>query len=134
MKKSVFSIVGALFFSGVMGVPLAWSADMPSIPGANEIYDKATGHSGSKTDDRNGDKKHLVDINSASAKDLGELKGVDEDVAKKIVKNRPYARKDELVSKKIIKQKDYDKIKDQIVASHGTGTLSEAAESGKKKK
>jgi DNA uptake protein ComE-like DNA-binding protein len=127
MKKSALSIVGALFFSGAMGAPLGRAADMPSIPGANGIYDKATGHSESRT----GDKKHLVDINRASAKELGELKGIDEDAAKKIVKNRPYARKDELVSKKVLKEKDYDKIKDEIVAGRG---YSEAADSGKKKK
>ncbi|HEY1372226.1 MAG TPA: helix-hairpin-helix domain-containing protein [Candidatus Binatia bacterium] len=133
MKKSVYAIVGALFFSGVMGASLARAADMPSIPGANEIYDKATGHSGSNTSDKNGNKKHLVDINSASEKELNELPGIEHEDVRKIVKNRPYTRKDELVSKKVLKQKDYDKIKDQIVAS-GSGHISEAAESGKKKK
>jgi DNA uptake protein ComE-like DNA-binding protein len=131
MKKSVYAIVGALFFSGVMGPPLARAADMPSIPGTNELYDKATGHSESRSGDKSGDKKHLVDINSASGKELNELPGIEHEDVRKIVKNRPYARKDELVSKKVLKQKDYDKIKDQIVASHG---YSESADSGKKKK
>jgi DNA uptake protein ComE-like DNA-binding protein len=130
MKKSLYSIMGVLFFSGVLVASLGRSADMPSIPGADSVIDKATGRSESKTDE----KKHLVDINSASEKELAELNGIDHEEAKKIVKNRPYTRKDELVSKKVIKQKDYDKIKDQIVARHGSGTLSEAAESAKKKK
>jgi DNA uptake protein ComE-like DNA-binding protein len=130
MKKSILSIIAVLFFSGLLGVSLGRSADIPSIPGTDSVIDKATGHTESKTDD----KKHLVDINSASEKDLAELKGIDQEQAKKIVKNRPYARKDELVSKKVIKQKDYDKIKDEIVARQGTGTISEAADSSKKKK
>jgi hypothetical protein len=47
------------------------------------------------------------------------LPGVGPATAKKIVENRPYARKDELVDKKIVSPATYDKIKGQIVARSG---------------
>jgi len=61
-------------------------------------------------------KADLIDINSASEKELATLKGIGEVHAKAIVKGRPYKGKDELVQKKIVTQKVYDDIKDQIIA------------------
>ena len=61
-------------------------------------------------------KAELMDINSASEKELATLKGIGEVHAKAIVKGRPYKGKDDLVTKKIITQKVYDDIKDQIIA------------------
>jgi len=58
----------------------------------------------------------LMDINSASEKELDTLPGIGEARAKAIVKNRPYKGKDELVQKKIIPQNVYDGIKDKIIA------------------
>ena len=59
---------------------------------------------------------NLVDINRASAPELMVLKGIGKVRAEDIIKNRPYARKDELVQKKIIPESVYDEIKDRIVA------------------
>jgi competence protein ComEA len=61
-------------------------------------------------------KGELIDINSATAKELDALPGIGEARAKAIIKGRPYKGKDDLVSKKIIPQSTYDGIKDRIIA------------------
>jgi DNA uptake protein ComE-like DNA-binding protein len=58
----------------------------------------------------------LIDLNSASEKELASLKGIGDVRAKAIVKGRPYKGKDDLVAKKIIPKSVYDGIKDQIIA------------------
>lgn len=57
-----------------------------------------------------------IDLNTATPDQLKGLSGIGEAYADKIIKGRPYARKDELVQKKVIPQATYDRIKDKIVA------------------
>jgi len=58
----------------------------------------------------------LMDINSASEKDLATLPGIGEARAKAIVKGRPYKGKNELKDKKIVPDGVYDGIKDKVIA------------------
>jgi competence protein ComEA len=58
----------------------------------------------------------LIDINTASAKELRSLEGVGDVRATAIVNGRPYKGKDELVQKGVIPQAVYDAIKDKIIA------------------
>jgi len=58
----------------------------------------------------------LIDINSASEKDLATLPGIGEARAKAIIKGRPYKGKNELKDKKIVPDNVYDGIKDKVIA------------------
>ena len=63
----------------------------------------------------------LMDINSATAKQLATLDGIGDARSAAIVKGRPYSGKDDLVNKKILTQDVYDKIKDKIIAKQKPG-------------
>ena len=85
--------VGAIFLLAVIGIVV-------SIPlGSGPVLAAA-------------EKADLLDINSATAEQLKALPGIGEACSEKIIKGRPYQRKDELVQKRIIPQAIYDKIND----------------------
>ena len=61
-------------------------------------------------------KKELMDLNSATEKELASLPKIGEAKAKAVVKGRPWGSKDELVAKKVLTQAEYDAIKELIIA------------------
>ena len=123
MKKNLLLALAAVFAS----VSLAFGSPSAVEPAGMKLAQKETApakDSATKSDAGKGDTKKtegaskgaLMDINSASEKELDTLPGIGEARAKAIVKNRPYKGKDELVQKKIIPQSVYDGIKDKIIA------------------
>jgi competence protein ComEA len=59
-----------------------------------------------------------LDINTASPEQLKAFNGIGDAYAKRIIDGRPYTAKTQLVSRGILPQATYNKIKDQIIASH----------------
>lgn len=62
------------------------------------------------------DTTELLDVNTATAEQLKALPGIGEAYTEKIIKGRPYARKDELVQKMILPRATYEGIKYKILA------------------
>ena len=118
MKKNLLLALAATLASA----GLAFASPSAMDPAGMKLAQKETApakEAAGKSDTKKSDgasKGALIDINSASEKELDALPGIGEARAKAIVKNRPYKGKDELVQKKIIPQGVYDGIKDKIIA------------------
>ena len=102
MPRLITALVVAMFALGSLASPLY--AQAGKEPAKTETKQPAPAP-----------KKATLDLNTASEDELKALPGIGEAYSKKIIENRPYARRDELVKKKVIPQATYDKIKDQIM-------------------
>jgi competence protein ComEA len=113
MKKNLLLALAAMLAS----VSLAYASPGTADPAGMKLAQKETAPAkDAATTKSEGTKGALIDINSATEKELDALPGIGEARAKAIIKNRPYKGKDELVQKKIIPQNVYDGIKDKIIA------------------
>jgi DNA uptake protein ComE-like DNA-binding protein len=75
----------------------------------------------------------LIDINTATEKELASLPGIGDARATAIVKNRPYKGKNELKDRKIIPESVYNGIQDKIIARQdGAAAKKDAAPAPKK--
>jgi DNA uptake protein ComE-like DNA-binding protein len=118
MRRWPLSLILVLFAVAVVGAP-AWTAQSaPAPPAKSETKPAPAAPSAApeKKAEQKATKAAPLDLNTASEDDLKALPGIGETYSKKIVENRPYARKDDLVKKKVLSQATYDKIKDQVVA------------------
>jgi DNA uptake protein ComE-like DNA-binding protein len=76
----------------------------------------------------------IVDINTASAKELTKLPGINGALAAKIIEGRPYGSKAQLVSHKILDEATYEGIRVKIAAVQSEKTVSGLAASANKTK
>ena len=93
----------------IVAVFYAVALRMPTGPLSSIVHAAVPEKGMAATDD-------LLDINTATAAQLKALPGIGEAYSEKIIKGRPYARKDELVQKQILPRATYEQIKYKIVA------------------
>ena len=122
------ALLASLGLAFASGSALAQKQDAPKDTKKTEAAKDTKKADAPKAEAKKGE---LMDINSASEKELATLKGIGEARAKAIVKGRPYHGKNELVDKKIIPESVYNDIKDQIIAKQDTAA---AKKSDAKKK
>jgi len=106
-------LIAASFLAALAVTPLAAQAKPAPAPAAAPAPapaadkmakpDKVTGQNGAPAG-------ALLDLNSATREQLESLSGIGTAYSDKIIKGRPYARKDELVSKKVLPKAVYEKM------------------------
>jgi competence protein ComEA len=101
----VLAVVVALIFTAASG----WAADPKAAVKQTPVPEQKVEKKAEKA-------AELIDLNTATKAQLMTLTGVGELTAQRIIKNRPYAKKDQLKSMKILTDQEYDRIKDRIIA------------------
>jgi DNA uptake protein ComE-like DNA-binding protein len=101
----LLALVVALIFTAVPG----WAADPKAAAKPAPEMERNV--------EKNVEKAaELIDLNTATKMQLMALTGIGELTAQRIIKNRPYAKKDQLMSMKILTAQEYDRIKDRVIA------------------
>ena len=110
-------LIAASFLAALAVTPLAAQAKPAPAPAAAPAAAPApAADKMAKPDKVTGQNGALLDLNSATREQLESLSGIGSAYSDKIIKGRPYARKDELVSKKVLPKAVYEKIKDKVIA------------------
>jgi DNA uptake protein ComE-like DNA-binding protein len=111
MKRVVTSLAGLALTVGLWSA--AWAGPAPGAPGKPAGQKPAAGQKApSKKEQKLGMK--VVNLNSASEKELRTVPGIGKATAAKIIKARPLANVDDLVAKKIMTAKQLDKIRSNV--------------------
>ena len=136
MKRFLAVLIAAIASAGLVfaGNALAQKAEAPKDTkkmDAPKADAKKADEKKAEAPKADAKKAEPMDINSATEKELANLKGIGDVRTKAIVKGRPYKGKDDLVAKKIIPQSVYDDIKDQIIAKQAMAKAEDKKDAAK---
>jgi DNA uptake protein ComE-like DNA-binding protein len=118
MKRVIASLAGVALAFGILCA--AWAGPAPGSAGTPPGSASKPPSSSSGTTQKTPSKKQqklgtkVINLNTASEKELRQLTGIGKERAAKIVKARPLAKVDDLVSKKIMSAKELDKIRSNV--------------------
>jgi len=111
MKRLLGGLASLALAVGVLSA--AWGSPAPGTPAKPPTGTPGTSQKApSKKEQQLGAK--VVNLNTASEKDLRQVPGIGKTRAGKIIKARPLASVDDLVSKKIMSAKELDKVRPNV--------------------